>query len=227
MATLRLLVCSDERGYIHTLYGTTGRCACRCVSPGCKTCVQLNVNKEKRCGYGYTVGWAFPKYQKSVERECSSSSSPVSRTLGLARRDNRMPLAAAARSRARWAAARTLRFTALSNIRISAPTTLAPWLCPPRITQRSPLRSQELLELLPRLVALGGARRPRVGAKLLGPRLQQVEELVHLALERRVGGAGLARCCVRCLWPLDCCSLEEASLPYRGIAKRCRSRPYT
>ena len=109
----------------------TGRCACRCVSPGCKTCVQLNVNKEKRCGYGFTVGWASPKYRKSVERECSSSSSPVSRTLGLARRDNRMPLAAAARSRARWAAARTLRFTALSNIRISAPTTLAPWLCPP------------------------------------------------------------------------------------------------
>jgi hypothetical protein len=63
--------------------------------------------------------------------------------------------------------------------------------CAPRITQRSPLRSQELLKLLPRLVALGGARRARVGAELLGPRLQQVEELVHLALERRVGGVGL------------------------------------
>ena len=63
--------------------------------------------------------------------------------------------------------------------------------CAPRITQRSPLRSQELLKLLPRLVALGGARRARVGAELLGPRLQQVEELVHLALEHRVGGVGL------------------------------------
>ena len=59
------------------------------------------------------------------------------------------------------------------------------------IAQRSPLRSQELLELLPRLVALGGARRARIGAELLGPRLQQVEELAHLALERRVGGVGL------------------------------------
>lgn len=59
------------------------------------------------------------------------------------------------------------------------------------IAQRSPLRSQELLQLLPRLVALGGARRARIGAELLGPRLQQVEELAHLALERRVGGVGL------------------------------------
>ena len=59
------------------------------------------------------------------------------------------------------------------------------------IAQRSPLRSQELLELLPRLVALGGARRARIGAELLGPRLQQVEELAHLTLERRVGGVGL------------------------------------